>query len=120
MAKHSRYEEEESSALPTTIDTEGAAARGSGSRATASVRSLAITGLFVLGLFYTLYSARAVFLPVVVAVLLSFLLDPVVRALSKVRIPRGLSAALVLAVLIGGAGYGISQLADPAVSWIAK
>ena len=50
------------------------------------IRSLALTGLFILALFYTLYFARSVLLPVVLALLLSFLLAPIVRALTKFRI----------------------------------
>src|SRR3954447_6931429 len=49
-----------------------------------SVRSIALNGLFVLASFYTLYFGRAFFLPIVLALLLSFLLSPVVRGLKKV------------------------------------
>ena len=49
------------------------------------VRSIAITGLFVLALFYTLYFARSFILPILLAVLLDFLLSPVVRGLKRMR-----------------------------------
>jgi hypothetical protein len=68
------------------------------------VRSLALTGLFVLAAFYTLYFARAFFLPIVLAVLLDFLLSPLIRALKRARVPEPLGAALVIVVLLGGAG----------------
>ncbi|HBL27188.1 MAG TPA: AI-2E family transporter [Acidobacteria bacterium] len=84
------------------------------------VRSPALTGLFVLALFYTLWIARGFFLPVVLALLLSFLLSPVVRALGKLRIPRGLGAGLVIFVLLGSVAVGVYELADPAIAWAEK
>lgn len=45
------------------------------------IRSIALTGLFVLALFHTMYFMRSILLPLVLAVLLSYLLRPMVRAL---------------------------------------
>jgi hypothetical protein len=61
------------------------------------IRSLALTGLFLLACFYTLYFARDFFLPVVLALVLHFLLAPVVRWGKRFRLPEALSAALVIA-----------------------
>ena len=84
------------------------------------VRSVAITGLFVLAVFYTLYFARAFFLPIVLAVLLDFLLSPIIRLLKRVRIPEPLGAALVILTLLGGLGAAAYSLAEPAREWVAK
>lgn len=84
------------------------------------VRSIAITGLFVLAAFYTLYFARAFLLPIVLAVLLDFLLSPLIRGMKRARIPEPLSAALVIVVLLGTAGFAIYGLVDPAKEWVAK
>jgi predicted PurR-regulated permease PerM len=81
------------------------------------IRSLALTGLFVLAAFYTLYFARAFFLPIVLALLLSFLLSPVVRGLKKLHIPNALGAGLVVFGLLGSLGLGIYELAGPAYEW---
>lgn len=81
------------------------------------IRSLALTGLFVLSAFYTLYFARAFFLPIVLALLLSFLLSPVVRALKKLHIPHAMGATLVIFALLGSLGLGIYELAGPAYEW---
>lgn len=81
------------------------------------IRSLALTGLFVLAAFYTLYFARAFFLPIILALMLSFLLSPVVRALKKLHIPHGLGAALVVFGLLGSLGLGVYELAGPAYEW---
>lgn len=85
-----------------------------------SIRSVALTGLFILALFYTLYFARAVLLPVVLALLLSYLFRPVVRALAKIGIPPSASAALVLVGVIATLAYSISFLAAPAAGWLEK
>jgi pilus assembly protein TadC len=42
------------------------------------IRSIALGGLFLLAVFGTLYVARSVFMPIVLALLLSFLLAPLV------------------------------------------
>ncbi len=83
-------------------------------------RSLMITGLFILALFYTLYLARDLFLPIILAVLLHFLLRPAVRVLRKARVPEQLGAALILAVLISAFGFGFYQLSGPASEWLAQ
>src|SRR5881394_10306 len=84
------------------------------------VGSLALTGLFILALFYTIYFMRAVLLPLVLALMLSYLLRPVIRALANVKISPPLGAALVLVSLIAVAGYGASMLAAPVSGWIEK
>src|SRR6266513_4073551 len=58
------------------------------------VRSVALTGLFILAVFYTIYFLRAVLLPIVLAWLLSYLLRPIVRTLARIKIPTLLGAAL--------------------------
>ncbi|MEA2603183.1 MAG: hypothetical protein QOF89_4175 [Acidobacteriota bacterium] len=81
------------------------------------VRSLALSGLLLLATFYTLYVARAFFLPIVLALLLSFLLTPVVRGLKKLRIPEALGAGIVVLGLLGILGVGLYELAGPAYDW---
>jgi predicted PurR-regulated permease PerM len=84
------------------------------------VRSIAITGLFVLAVLYTLYFARAFLLPIVLAILLDFLLSPVIRALKRGRIPEPLGGALVLLGLLGAVGIVGYSLAEPARQWVAR
>ena len=85
-----------------------------------SIRSFTLTGIFVLALFYTLYFARIFLLPIMLALLFAFLLRPAVRGLERLRIPEIVGAAVVLLVLLGVIGYGISLVATPASDWIAK
>ena len=84
------------------------------------IRSLALTGVFVLALFYTIYFMRAVLLPLVLALLLSYLLRPIVRGLVRAHISPLIGAALILLGLIGTIGYGVYSLATPAAAWIAS
>lgn len=84
------------------------------------IRSLALTGLFILAAFYTLYFGRAFFLPIVLALLLNSLLSPVVRVLHRLRIPNALGAGLVVFGLLGGLGWGVYELSGPAYEWAQK
>jgi predicted PurR-regulated permease PerM len=84
------------------------------------VRSIALTGLFILAIFYTIYFMRSILLPIVLALLLSYLLRPIVRGLAKLKIPVAVSAAVILIGLLVLVGYGISVLAAPTVAWLQK
>src|SRR5438128_10381174 len=77
------------------------------------VRSIALTGLFILAVFYTIYFMRSILLPIVLALLLSYLLRPIVRGLAKLKIPLPVSAAFILIGVLTLVGYGISALAAP-------
>jgi len=78
-------------------------------------------GLFILGIFYTLYAAHQIVLPIILAVLASLLLYPlVVLAHRYLRVPRFLaSLVLVLALLAAIAGVGWAVV-NPAIDWAQK
>jgi len=84
------------------------------------IKSVALTGLFVLAAFYTMYFMRAMLLPLVLALLLSYLLVPLVRGLAVIKIRPLFGAAIVLIALIGGIVYSVSLLSEPASGWIEK
>ncbi|WP_422650230.1 AI-2E family transporter [Cupriavidus sp. H18C1] len=69
--------------------------------------SLALVVLATLACLYALHVAKAFVIPVVLAVILTYLLDPLVSALHRQRLPRPIGATLVLlglvAVLLCGA-----------------
>lgn len=85
-----------------------------------STRSISLVILAVLATLYTLYFARQFFLPIVFAVLLNFLLSPLIRMLGRVRIPAPVAAAVVILALLGVVGMGAYFLAGPAQSVAAS
>lgn len=87
---------------------------------TRETRSLAVTVLVVLAIFYTLYFIRTFVAPLALALLLNFLLSPVVRALKRVRIPESVGAGLVIVFLLAGVGYGLYGLSAPAAEWVTR
>ncbi len=84
------------------------------------LRAIALTGIFSLGVLYTLYFARDFLLPIVVAILLGFLLSPPVGWLESRRLPRPLAAALVLLALLAVLGFGLSRTLGPAREWVTE
>ena len=85
-----------------------------------NIRSVALTGLFILAVFFTLKVASSFFIPVVLAMLLNFVFASTIRTLARVWIPPPLGAFIVLGCLIGGVSFGIYQLAGPTRDWMAK
>jgi predicted PurR-regulated permease PerM len=77
-----------------------------------------VTVLAVLAVLYTLYFARDFLIPITFAVLLSFVLSPLVRALARVHVRPPLGAALVIVALLGGVGAGVYELAGPVQTWV--
>jgi predicted PurR-regulated permease PerM len=84
------------------------------------IRSLSLSGLFVLACFYTLYLAREFFLPVTLAVVLMFLLTPLIRVLKRVRIPEAMGAAIVILAVSVVAGFLAFELSSPLAEWLDK
>jgi predicted PurR-regulated permease PerM len=80
-------------------------------------RSFEITLLTVLALLYTLYIAREFLIPIVFALLLNFLLSPLIRLLGRWGIAAPAGSALVVIALVAGIGGGAYQLAGPAQRW---
>ncbi|HET9013476.1 MAG TPA: AI-2E family transporter [Gemmatimonadaceae bacterium] len=82
-------------------------------------RSIEATLLTVLAVLYTMYFARGFLIPIVFALLLNFLLSPLIRRLAKYRVKPPLGAGLVVILLLAGIGWGAYELATPAQRWAA-
>ena len=83
-------------------------------------KTIFLGGLFVLALLATAYVVSEIVLPLVFATVLKLLLQPALRALERLHIPRILAALLLILTLIGmivGLGTAIS---GPARTWAAK
>ena len=77
-------------------------------------------GQFILLLSAVLYVARPIILPIVLAIMLKLLLQPGVRRIERVGLPREASAALtILAVFVFFVSLA-TALSGPARTWAAK
>ena len=77
-------------------------------------------GMFLIAMLATAYVAREIVLPLVFAVMLNLLMQPTLRALERLRVPKPLGAVLLIFLLfttIVGLGTAVS---GPAEAWIAK
>jgi len=81
------------------------------------VRTVFQGALFLFTVLTALYVARGFFLPVVLAIVLKLLLQPLVRLLERLRVPRVAGALLAIGVVVATlAGLGM-LLSSPAASW---
>jgi predicted PurR-regulated permease PerM len=78
------------------------------------VRSAALTVLAVLATILVLQYAQAMIIPIVLGILISYALEPIVARLTKWRVPRPISAAVVLVAVTGATGYLIYGLRSEA------
>jgi predicted PurR-regulated permease PerM len=85
-----------------------------------NIRSISLAGIFLLSVFFALKVASSFFIPVVIALLLNFLFASTIRLLQRFWVPPALGAALVIACLVGGIGFGIYKFASPARDWMVK
>lgn len=95
-----------SEAPPIAVDVVGATDR-------------VLTGIFILAIFYTLFFASALLLPIIMALFGSILFAPVVRRLKAFRIPAGLGALVIVLGLLALVGGGAYFLSAPAAEWAA-
>ena len=59
-----------------------------------------------------LRTAYELLIPIVIAVLLSYAIEPLVARLARLRVPRALAAALVVAALVSGIAWGVYAVRD--------
>ena len=84
------------------------------------VQSVSLTGLFILASVWFLHEARSFAVPLTLAVMLHFLLMPLVRWLKRHRIAETVAATLILLAMIGLLTLMTHQLAQPAAHWLEK
>ncbi|HPH13243.1 MAG TPA: AI-2E family transporter, partial [Burkholderiaceae bacterium] len=78
------------------------------------VRSVSLVILATLASVFMLRWANAVFIPVMVGLLFSYGLSPIVDWLAHRRVPRALSAALLVVGIVSGVGATVYSLSDDA------
>jgi len=83
-------------------------------------RTFFLGGLFALGVLAALYVASSVILPVVFALVLNLLLQPGVRLLGRLHLPRAVGALLTVLLVIGAIVGLVAALSVPAVTWAER
>ena len=84
------------------------------------VADIALVILATCGLMAVLYWAQEVFIPIVLSVLLSYALEPLVRGLTRIWIPRLLASGLVVVAFAGALLYVGYAFADDAGRLVAE
>jgi predicted PurR-regulated permease PerM len=83
-----------------------------------NVRNAALTVLVTLAMIMVLHYAQPVLIPVVLAVLASYVLAPAVGSLERRGVPRALGASIVLLALLGSLGYGVYAMRGQALALV--
>src|SRR5580704_1136524 len=79
-----------------------------------NLQTFLLFGIFTILLFYTLYFTGEVLLPIIFAMILYLVLQPIMRAFMRVHLPQVLAAILVICILFGAVGGLGFVLASPA------
>jgi predicted PurR-regulated permease PerM len=82
------------------------------------VRNVPLAVLAVIASILLLQYASAVFIPVTIAILVSYALSPPVTSLQKRGVPPTLGAAVVLLLLLAALGLGVYKLSDQVVQMV--
>ena len=85
-----------------------------------NVQSVSLTGLFVLACVAALVAAREFFIPLAFALMLYFLLMPVVRWMRRLGVPEGAGAAVVVVAIVGALALAVYVLSWPAADWLER
>ena len=84
------------------------------------VRSVTLSVLAAIAGILMLQYAQPVLIPVVVAVLISYVLAPVVDGMARRGVPRGLGSTIVIVLLCGAVGTGLFTLTGQAMAIVEK
>jgi predicted PurR-regulated permease PerM len=82
--------------------------------------AVALVGIFLLAVFYTIYFAREILLPITLAWVLNMLLRPILTMLKRLHIPEALGAGILLLGIIGVFAASIVLVSEPASAWLSK
>jgi predicted PurR-regulated permease PerM len=82
------------------------------------MHSLSLALLTVLVVIFMLHWARAVFIPLMFGVMISYAISPLVNLMQKWRIPRAIGAAVLLVSIVGGVSSLAYSLSDEAAATI--
>ncbi len=86
----------------------------------AEVVAFALVALLVICVFGVLYLAKVFFLPVVSAFVIGTMLSPAAGFLERHRIPRALSAVLIVSAAGAAVAFVVSLISSPLMEWSTR
>jgi predicted PurR-regulated permease PerM len=86
----------------------------------AEVVAFALVALLIISVVAVLYVAKAFFLPVVTAFVVGTMLSPAARYLERHRIPRALSAVLIVSAVCAGLAFVVGLISSPLMEWSTR
>ncbi len=90
------------------------------SRSYARFVTVALSGVLLLATLYTLYFARDFMIPIAAAIILNLVFAPIVRTLSRKRIPSAVTGGLVILMIVAALSAGIVTLSGAASGWLNR
>ena len=82
--------------------------------------AFALISLFIISTVAVLYAAKAFFLPVVAAFVVGTMLSPAASFLERRRIPRALSAVLIVTAVCAGVTFIVGLISSPVMQWTGR
>jgi predicted PurR-regulated permease PerM len=86
----------------------------------AEVVAFALVALLLICIVVVLYAAKAFFLPVVTAFVVGTMLSPAARFLEQYRIPRSVSAVLIVAAAAAAVAFIVGLISSPLMEWSTR
>jgi predicted PurR-regulated permease PerM len=86
----------------------------------AEVVAFALISLLLICVVAVLYAAKAFFLPVVAAFVVGTMLSPAAGLLERHRIPRALSAVLIVSAVGAGVTFIVGLISSPLMEWSTR
>ena len=83
----------------------------------AEVVAFTLVALLLITVVGVLYAAKAFFLPIVTAFIVGTMLSPAANFLERHRIPRSVSAVLIVTAVCAGLAFIVGLISSPLVEW---
>jgi predicted PurR-regulated permease PerM len=86
----------------------------------AEVVAFALVALLIICVVAVLFAAKVFFLPVVTAFVVGTMLSPAAGLLERHRIPRSVSAVLIVSAAGAGAAFIVGLISSPLMEWSTR
>jgi predicted PurR-regulated permease PerM len=83
-------------------------------------RTIFLGGLFLLAALAAAFFASEILLPLMFAITLKLLLQPAMRLLERLKLPRIIGALLIILILLGGIVMLVAAISAPAGEWAGR